>query len=122
MKSKNLLVITVTLMLYMINQNIKGQIEIPYLGYFMRCYFNDIIGSITFCAYCNFIFNLSNRKMNKLWQIELLMLFCGFVWEVVTPLFRYDTVFDVLDFPMYLIGGILYYLIAKLIYKEAIRN
>lgn len=118
MKNKNILIIIITLILYVINQNIKGQIQIPFLGYFMRCYFNDFIGAITFCAYCNFIFNLNNKSMDKLWQIELLMLFCGWIWEVVTPLFRQDTVFDILDFAMYLIGGIVYYFILMWIYKK----
>lgn len=79
----------------------------------MSCYFNDTVGGITFIAYCNLVFSFYCRKMIKLWQIELLMFFCGVFWEYLTPVFRKDTVTDVRDILAYMSGGFIYWVIMK---------
>ena len=109
--------ILVTLVLYGINQIFKQQIPWTGLRLFMCGYFNDIIGSITFLAYVNLVLSTRNLSMEKLWQIELMMLGCGFFWEVITPLFRKSTVSDFWDGVAYLFGGFLYWLILNL-YKR----
>lgn len=87
-KRKNVFLILVTIILYIINQSIKNKISIHGIKWFMTCYFNDIIGGITFMAYCGLVFEHYHRRMTKLWQIVLLMASCGFFWEYITPLFR----------------------------------
>ena len=53
------------------------------------------------------------RKMIKLWQIELLLFPCGIFWEYITPLFRHNTTTDPCDILAYMIGGFLYWIIAR---------
>lgn len=118
-KHKNLIIVVITLSLYLINiLFIRYDTDIKYLSTFFDCYFNDFIGSITFCAWVNYVYNRNKKKFNKLSHIILLMLFCGFVWEVITPIFRKNTVFDIYDFFMYELAGICYYLLSKLIYRR----
>lgn len=112
-KKKNLIIIFITITLYIVNQNIKTRIPVEVIRWFMSCYFNDTIGGITFIAYCNIVFSFYERKMIKLWQIELLMFFCGFFWEYLTPLFRKDTVSDIFDIVAYMVGGLIYWIIAR---------
>lgn len=107
----NLFIIVATLILYFINQTIKQTISNQYLRWFACCYFNDIIGSMTFLAYCNIIFSYRNLKFNSFWQVLLMILLCGFVWEVITPIFRANTVGDVWDILAYSFGATLYWLI-----------
>ena len=79
----------------------------------MTCYFNDIIGSITFVSYVNLICGLQEYRIAKLWQIELLLLGSGVFWEYITPLFRKNTTTDFWDLLAYLSGGLLYWIILK---------
>lgn len=112
-KRKNLIIIGITVALYIVNQVIKTRIPIEAIRWFMSCYFNDTVGGITFMAYCNIVFSFYNREMLKLWQIELLMFFCGFFWEYLTPIFRANTVSDVYDICAYMVGGIIYWGITR---------
>ena len=43
---------------------------------------------------------------------------CGTIWEYVTPLFRKNTVSDIGDIVAYMIGGIVYWLINKILIKR----
>lgn len=100
-------------MLYFCNQFIKTRVSIDLMRWFLSCYFNDIIGGITFIAYCNIIFDYYNKKMANLWQTEFLLFCSGLFWEYITPLFRPNTVTDILDIIAYMIGGLLYWLIIR---------
>lgn len=112
-RKKNLFIIGITLVLYGLNQSIKTDIPIEPIKWFMTCYFNDIIGGITFIAYCNMVFGLYSRKVLELWQIELLMFFSGIFWEYITPMFRANTISDVWDILAYMLGGFIYWLITR---------
>lgn len=114
-KKFNITIICITLILYSINQCIKTNIPIEPIRWFMICYFNDLIGGITFSAYCNFILSLYNKNKMRLYQIILLMFCCGVFWEYVTPLFRVETVSDPFDILTYIVGGILYWLLSMCI-------
>lgn len=102
--------------MYCLNQITKENINNEILSIFMCGYFNDIIGSITFMAYINIVLDLKQLNIHKLHHIIMVMLGCGFFWEVITPIFRKSTVADFWDAVAYLCGGILYWLILK-IYK-----
>ena len=112
-RKKNLIIIGITVALYIINRIVKNSIPIEAIRWFMTCYFNDTIGGMTFMAYCNIVFSFYNRRIIKLWQIELLMFFCGIFWEYLTPMFRANTVSDIWDVLAYMIGGFLYWIITR---------
>lgn len=113
LKKKNLVIILSTVLLYLLNQQFKGQISNESIKWFISSYFNDIIGGITFMAYTNLVLSFRNIIMSKLWQIELLMFSCGLFWEFITPLYRVDTVSDIWDIFAYMLGGILYWVIIR---------
>ena len=117
-KRHNFIIVTITLVLYAVNQLIKTKISIKFLRWFMSCYVNDFIGSITFIAYCNVILSFCNKEMTTLWQILLIIFSAGLFWEYVTPLFRKNTVSDIGDIVAYMIGGIVYWLINKILIKR----
>lgn len=114
-RTRYLLLIVITLLLYSLNQKYKTSINNEFLGFFFRGYFNDIIGSIMFLSYCSIIFSYyrGNFMLQKLFHIELIMLICGLFWEFIVPLYRKDTVSDIIDLLAYMLGGLIYWLIDK---------
>lgn len=112
-KNKNIIILFITLILVLINRKIKFYITVPYIRWFMVCYFNDMVGAITFVSYCNEVFRRYKSIVTSLWKIEILLCMCGMFWEYVTPLFRKDTISDPCDIIAYLIGGIIYWYLLK---------
>lgn len=80
-----------------------------YVAYFMSCYFNDIFGSTILLLLIGIVLSFYKKIKLKLYQVELFMLFCGIVWEFITPLYRSDTTTDIIDLLAYLLGGILFW-------------
>ena len=64
------------------------------IRWFMTCYFNDMIGGITFTAYCCIF-------------VEL------YKGSIITPLYR-NTTSDPWDIVAYMFGGLLYWVIIKI--------
>ena len=118
-RKRNFYIIGITVILYVINQYIKTRIPVEFIRWFLSCYFNDFIGGITFAAYCNMIFGFYNKRLDKLWQIQILIFISGLFWEYITPMYRENTVSDLWDIVAYMCGGFLYWLNIK---KECIGN
>ena len=108
---KNYGIMLITLTTVLLNKYLKSYISIPWLKWFMTCYFNDLVGGITFIAYCNSVFYYYKGMLYKLWRIELLLFLCGIFWEYITPLFRTDTISDPYDIMAYMCGGFIYWII-----------
>ncbi|MBP3330820.1 MAG: hypothetical protein J6L89_08315 [Clostridia bacterium] len=70
-------------------------------------------------SYTNIITEFKKVRLIKLWQIELLLLGCGFFWEYITPLFRKETVSDMWDIAAYMLGGVIYWAVNKVYEKVA---
>lgn len=117
-RRKNLIIIGITIALCIVNQIVKNEISIEPIRKFCGCYFKDIVGSIAFMAYCNIVFCYYDRTMTKLWQIVLFMFFCGIFWEYITPLYRHNTVSDFWDVVAYIVGGIIYWVVARINYRR----
>lgn len=71
-KNKNIIILFITLILVLINRKIKFYITVPYIRWFMVCYFNDMVGAITFVSYCNEVFRRYKSIVTSLWKIEIL--------------------------------------------------
>lgn len=110
---RNVVIILISVLLYILNQCFKTLYSIEIVKWFMSCYFNDIIGSIAFIAYCNIFIEMHGSYLNNLFYIVSLLFVCGLFWEYVTPLFRSDTVADLFDLIAYMCGGFIYWLIDK---------
>lgn len=113
MVCKNIILILITLVIYAINQNVKMGIANDAIRWFMTCYFNDMIGGITFTAYCCIFVELYKGSIIKLHQIEVILFLSGVFWEYITPLYR-NTISDPWDIAAYMFGGLLYWVIIKI--------
>ena len=109
---KDIVIMVVSILLYVLNNIAKGIYSHEYISWFMNCYFNDIVGSMGFIAYCNILLSTQGLKLNKLYIIIIVLLCCGCVWEFLAPLIRSDTYCDLWDFVAYVLGGIIYYYIS----------
>ena len=115
-QKKDLLFFLVPLILFQVNELIKADMQIPMIGYLLRCHFNDYLGGISFAGYLNFILSLSNWtsfQMTKPWHFITAGLVCGFCWELITPLFIQSSTGDVLDVAAYIFGMLTYWFFAK---------
>lgn len=112
-RKENIVVIFITLLLYIVNQLVKTKIDHDLIRYVCVCYYNDIIGSVTFIAYCNVVLSFRKRAFDTLFKIEIVLFIAGLFWEYITPLFRSNTTTDIWDIVAYLIGGFIYWLIYK---------
>lgn len=80
------------------------------IDYFFRCYFNDMVGTIFFFLYLSVVRSFLNFKfVFRLMHIVGMTLFCGVLWEYVTPLYRNDTVSDPWDMIAYLSGALCFW-------------
>ena len=111
-QKKDLCFFIVPLFLFQVNEWMKAEVQIPVLGYLLRCHFNDYLGGISFAAYLNIILSMSNWTSFQLTKIQHFLaagLFCGICWELVTPLFIHSSTGDVRDVAAYIIGMLTYW-------------
>lgn len=119
---KNILTAAVTFGMYLLNRTFRSYLPEGALRYFLFCYFNDIVGSVTFMSLVNILLTLLGfQRITKLVYIEVLLLGAGLFWEYAAPLFRSDTFSDPIDLLAYLLGGMIYHIVlwVKVKKKEA---
>ena len=109
MMKKDLMIFLLAVLSYGLNRLNIDSYNNVLLSCFMTSYFNDIVGSIAFVAYCNILLFTQERRIQRLFSIILIMCLCGIIWEYVTPIFREDAVTDILDIVAYIIGGCVYW-------------
>lgn len=83
-----------------------------WFSWFLRCYANDILAGLAMAAFLDLLLALGGRRplRSPVW-LALFLLLCGFVWEVLAPLWKAGAVFDLWDFAAYLAGGAAFLLI-----------
>ena len=104
------------LILFQVNELIKADVQIPVLGYLLRCHFNDYLGGISFAAYLNFVLSLSNWTTFQLTKPQHFLvagLFCGVCWELITPLFVQSSTGDIWDVAAYILGMLTYWFFGR---------
>ena len=112
---KDIKIIAVAFIIYIVNRLCKGYINIPVIGYFCKCHLNDYLGGVIFPSYVNILLIRTHRNpITNYLFIGIMMLCCGIIWEYIFPyLFDYSTS-DILDVISYVLGGITYcFLIRK---------
>ena len=108
----NISLMFLVLFLYILN----NYILIPFINYdpiklFLSSYFDDLISTICFMAYVNFILSFQNKIIIKLKDIIIFCFILGIIWEYITPMYKADSVSDILDIVCYIFGGTIYYII-----------
>lgn len=116
--TRQIVVFLIGIALCLLNKQYGYLITEKHLHWFMSCYFNDIIGAVSFSSYCDAVFSFFGKSLNKLFKLEIILFVCGLFWEYITPIFRSDTVGDFFDISAYLLGGLIYWKIKKCIRKE----
>ena len=110
----NISIFSVAVSLYLLNKLLLKNITTGFFHWFLICYWNDFFGAIAFSA-AMYLLVFHYAKAELPLHIWIVILFaCGIFWEVVTPLFRTNSVGDICDIIAYELGGVVYYVIRKI--------
>ena len=75
--------------------------------WFLVCYANDLFAGLFLAAWADFLLRLGRLPPVRSWrQTVPLLLVCGFVWEVLAPLWKAGAIFDPRDFLAYQAGAL----------------
>lgn len=96
--------------MYVINQKLLKKTQ----NIFFQGYFNDLLAPILLLAFSNFLLSFYEKEW-KGKNIYIVIVICGIYWEFITPLYKKDSVCDVLDMIMYIGGASIYSLLRFLI-------
>lgn len=76
-------------------------------GWFLTCYANDVFAGAVIVAWTDLLLRWGRLPPVRSWkQTVPLLLVCGLVWEVASPLWKAGAVFDPWDFAAYQAGGL----------------
>lgn len=99
---------TFIVLIYYINKRFLIKNCEGVIGYFFKCYLNDLIAPIWILALSSIILKQFGYELKKLWIIILIGLFSGLIWEFIVPLIKTTSVTDPYDLCCYIIGAIIY--------------
>jgi hypothetical protein len=112
-QAKNVVLMSVVLLLYVVNNHgIKAHTD-GTLGYFFTCYFNDFICPILVLSYANIVLSLQNYQLITLKWIICAGFCAGIFWEYITPLYHPSSTSDIYDVLCYLLGACVYWIIQR---------
>ena len=110
-------IIILSVSLYLLNRLFLKDFSEGLAHWFLVCYWNDITGAIAFSSCVTLIIYHYTRKEIHIGELILILLMCGLFWELVTPLFRKNSVCDFWDIVAYEVGGIVYHMSITLFEK-----
>lgn len=99
----NIIIFIIVFMIYLINQNLLKKTE----NIFFMGYFNDLLAPILLLAFSNFLLSFYGKEL-KGKNIYIVIIICSIYWEFITPLYKKNSVCDVLDIIMYMCGASIY--------------
>lgn len=82
-----------------------------WLGYFCKCFLNDLICPIFFLAYVQIILIWAGCEIKNYSVILVIGMAAGLIWEYVAPTINPRAVTDIFDLICYFCGINIYYLI-----------
>jgi hypothetical protein len=92
----------------LLNQNVLKLTEIR----FFKCYFNDLLAPIILFSFSNFLLSFYEKEIYGK-NIYIIITICGIFWEVITPMYKKESVCDIFDFIMYILGASIYLIIIR---------
>ncbi len=120
-KKQNVIILLCCACLYCLNRFwLKKAIQLPVVGYVLRCHFNDFLAGIAILAYINLIFSISKFSNFRIITFPngiCITFSCALLWEFILPWFFPHGVSDWLDILAYVFGGMLYIKISHSIQK-----
>lgn len=107
---------------YLANVFVLRPMASGWLGWFLGCYANDIFAGLAMVAWLNLLLGWAGIPLVRAPLLMIpYLLACGFVWEVLAPLWNGRAVFDLWDFVAYQVGGGCYLLLLWRLEKHQIR-
>lgn len=94
---------------YIVNRLWLRHVTAGFVQWFLVCYANDLFAGLFLAAWADLLLRLGRLPPIRSWrQTVPLLLACGFVWEVLAPLWKAGAIFDPLDFLAYQAGALGY--------------
>lgn len=120
--NRDTVIIVCVLILYSSNRFIfKIVVNVPIISYLLKCYFNDWLGGIFIVAYINVILQHSRYKHMRIHTLSCAILintFFGIVWEFFGPYVCHYGTSDYYDILAYIVGGITYIMLQRILVKR----
>ena len=114
-RNTNFFIFIFALILYLINNNFKQDINISVLGPIFKFHFNDYLAGIVLLSYVNFVLSFSKFKQaDNLRSVFFYSFISSIAWEVILPVLNTKSTGDVLDAFAYFLGALTYYFIIKI--------
>lgn len=111
-RKTNVICMVVAVSIYCLNQILLKNQFVGAIGYFCKCYLNDLVCPLFFLAYAQIILIWARHEINTYIGLLLLGMSAGFVWEYFAPIINPKAVTDVYDLICYFCGIQIYYFIA----------
>lgn len=118
MKKYNIILIVLSLLFYLINKLNRLFGFVIFDNAYINNHLNDILASSVILGFSNILLENKYHMIENLLSIEIFVLVCGLFWEFITPLYKADSVSDFLDLIAYCFGGLVYWIVMKLIKKK----
>lgn len=80
------------------------------IGYFCKCYLNDLVCPLFFFAISNCLLKIINKRIVGFRAIILFGLLMSFFWEYIGPVLNRNSVSDPIDIIFYMTGSVLYWI------------
>lgn len=121
-REKDTYVFLSAMLFYSLNRfMLKEVVALPVLSNILKYHFNDYCGAIAFIAYVNILITCSkykNRKVCSLKAILPITFGISICWEGFAPLISNKSTADWLDVIAYIIGGISYWFLKRILEKK----
>lgn len=108
----DLICIAASLSVYVFNRFVLRVYLGGPVGYFCRCYLNDLMSEIFFLPVCDIIFNRAGIRLKSWLSMMAIGMAAGALWEFGAPFINAGAVCDPLDLLCYFAGINVYCLIA----------
>ena len=118
----NIILLTLSGVIYFANNNFLKLHTHGILNYFFICYLNDLICPLFFLSYSNILLYAVDKEIFTLCKVIFICFLCGLIWEFFAPVLKPNSTPDLFDILCYVLGGIIYLLIQKGVFKCQLKN
>lgn len=116
----NVFCMMVAIILYFLNQFLFKNSFTGIVGYFCKCFFNDLVCPLFFLSYVQIVLIWAECEMKKYVTILMVGMSAGLVWEFFAPVINSNAVTDLYDLICYFSGIQIYYLIMVIEKKQMV--
>lgn len=121
-KPENIILLSLSVVFYFFNNCYLKTHTTGFYNTFFICYFNDLICPLFFLPYTNLLLFVIEKEISRFYQILLVCIFCGVIWEYFAPILKPSSTTDMFDILCYVSGGIIYLFIQKAVSKCRSKN